>query len=446
MIYLNSRWTELKYHPEQQRLWNSTKRFCVIPSGRRSGKTELAKRKLVTKALRGTRFPRANFFAAAPTRDQAKRIFWEDLKALIPRGLIRGKPKESDLTIELVNGSMACVLGLDVPERIEGSPWDWGVLDEYGNMKEKVWNENVRPALSDRLGGAWLIGVPEGRNHYYRIFEDAKNDTTGEWDAFHWLSADILPPEEIQSAKEKLDELTFQQEYEGSFLNFQGRIYYKFDRSIHCRRLIYLPDNPIHLCFDFNVSPGVCAVIQEQESAYTVNGVVRSNMVSGAIAEVYIPRDSNTERVCKQFLDDFHNHKGDVICYGDSTGGSSGSAKVKGSDWDIVSDILRPVFGTRLSFDVSKKNPPERSRINSFNSRLMSSTGIVRFMVDSLMCRHLMDDLEGVQAKEGSGGEIDKKSNPELTHLSDAVGYYIHRKYPVSTIETGMHKRRVSGV
>ena len=38
---------------------------------------------------------------------------------------------------------------------------------EYGNMKLEAWGANVRPALSDRKGWCDLIGVPEGRNHYY---------------------------------------------------------------------------------------------------------------------------------------------------------------------------------------------------------------------------------------------------------------------------------------
>jgi hypothetical protein len=35
--------------------------------------------------------------------------------------------------IKLVNGAEIWVIGLDKPERIEGKPWDWGILDEYGN-------------------------------------------------------------------------------------------------------------------------------------------------------------------------------------------------------------------------------------------------------------------------------------------------------------------------
>ena len=42
-----------------------------------------------------------------------------------------------------------------------------------------------------------------------------------------------------------------------------------------------------------------------------------------------------------------------------------------------------------------------------------------------------MRDLEGVSVLEGSSGEIDKKADPNLTHISDALGYYIERRFPV---------------
>jgi hypothetical protein len=152
-VDLPARWTPLRPHPIQHAYWTSTARFNTVPAGRRSGKTEFAKRKLVKAALRGTTFSEARFFAAAPTRDQAKRIFWDDLKALSPKHLMTGRPLETELCIKLVNGSEIHVLGMDKPERVEGAPWDGGVLDEYGNMKRETWTEHVRPALSDR--GGW---------------------------------------------------------------------------------------------------------------------------------------------------------------------------------------------------------------------------------------------------------------------------------------------------
>jgi hypothetical protein len=424
---LTERWYPLRPHPVQIALVTSPARFAVVPAGRRSGKTERAKRKLVRAALNGTDYPDPRFFAAAPTRDQAKRIYWEDLKRLVHYDWLSEAPRESELTLKLITGATIQVIGMDKPERIEGSPWDGGILDEFANMKAKAWRENVRPALSDRKGWCWLIGVPEGRNHYYDLAELAQRDETGEWAFFTWKSSDILDPAEVESARRELDELTYLQEYEGSFLNFQGRIYYCFDRAVHCSvKVAYNPNLPLIFCFDFNVSPGVAAVLQEQPEL--------PNGISGtaAIGEVYIPRNSNTPAVCRKLIQTYGNHKAGVYCYGDATGGNAGSAKVAGSDWDLIRRELRPVYGESLKFMVTDGNPRERSRINSVNSRLRSGIDIVRFMAHPENAKNLVKDLEGVRCLEGGSGEIDKDIDPALTHISDAIGYYIHYKFPTA--------------
>lgn len=436
---LTSRWTQLRPHPEQQRLWLFPARFNVNPAGRRSGKTELAKRKLVKKAMQGTRFDDPRFFAAAPTRDQAKRIYWEDLKRLTPRWWQRKPPSESELTIYGANGSIIQVLGMDKPERIEGSPWDGGILDEFGNMKKDSWGKNVRPALSDREGWCDLIGVPEGRNHYYDIAKEAQENKSGEWAYFWWISADILPPSEIAAAKEDLDELTYQQEYEASFLNFAGRTYYAYTEQTHNARIAYDPKQPLIFTFDFNVAPGTAGVIQEKQISDIRSGAVLiGETVTAIIGEVYIPRNSNTPMVCNRLIKDWGKHEGRVICYGDATGGASKSSAVAGSDWDLVKQILRPHFGDRISFDIPSVNPSERDRINAVNSRFRTMSGKVRMMIDPSKAPHMVKDFEGVQCVEGGSGEIDKKKNPELSHLSDGIGYYAHKQFPVRKIEAGM--------
>ena len=128
----------MRPHVAQQAYRGSLARFNVVPAGRRSGKTELAKRKLVRAALFGSAYDRPRYFAAAPTRDQAKRIYWTDLKALMPKEFVVDV-SETELRLGLVTNAELWVVGLDKPERIEGSPWDGGVLDEYGNMKQKAW-------------------------------------------------------------------------------------------------------------------------------------------------------------------------------------------------------------------------------------------------------------------------------------------------------------------
>ena len=439
----------LRRHEGQEAYYRSKARFNVVPAGRRSGKTEKAKRKLIRELFTPSpKWDETAYFAAAPTYAQAKAIYWSDIKRMIPQSL-RVKTSESDLMIRTVMGSEIWVIGMDKPERIEGRPWDGGILDEYGNMKPGAWGENVRPALSDRLGWCDLIGVPEGRNHYYEIAQYAKLSGDPDWAFFTWHSSDILPASEIEAARRQLDPLVFQQEYEASFINFTGRAYYPFDSSLHCplagRRLTYDPRRAIAFCFDFNVDPGVCAVVQEQALPgmfhKTPQGVPMLDKPiwgSGVIGEVWIPENSNTVAVCRRLIQDYGRHEGPVICYGDATGGARGSAKVAGSDWDLIKSTLRAHFGDRVSFKVPNSNPTERARVNAVNSRLRNTAGEVRMMVDPVSAPHVVADLEGVTVLEGGSGEIDKKKNKKLTHISDALGYYIAREFPIHNTQLGV--------
>lgn len=427
---LTDRWTKLKPHPTQLAYRNSTHRFNVVPAGRRSGKTERAKRKLVQCALAGNGTGDARFFGAAPTRDQAKKIWWQDLKAMTPAWALASRPLETDLCLKFVTGSEIWVVGMDRPERIEGSPWDGGVLDEYANMRETAWTQNVRPALSDRNGWCDFIGVPEGRNHYYDLWEQALSDDSGDWGTFHWKSADILSEAEIAAARRDLDELIFRQEYEADFILFAGQAYYNFSPETHLAPLEYDERYPLILCFDFNVEPGVCAVIQEQRMPR--KEVERKDWIdgTGVIGEVYIPRNSNTEAVCRKILQDWGDHSGEVYCYGDATGGAR-KTSATGTDWDIIRRDLRSKFGGRLNMRNQKENPPERVRINAVNARLMSGDKQIRLMVDGKKAPMTAKDFAGVRLLEGGSGEIDKKHDPKLTHLTDGIGYYVAERFPI---------------
>ena len=52
-------------------------------------------------------------------------------------------------------------------------------------------------------------------------------------------------------------------------------------------------------------------------------------------------------------------------------------------------------------------------------------------MVDPSKAPKTVKDFEGVTLIEGGSGEIDKKTNPELTHLTDAYGYRTWYEHPV---------------
>jgi len=376
-LKLPDRWYPLRFHPVQNRLWHSPLRFMTSPAGRRSGKTERMKRKLIRRALGKQHHREPWYVFACPVQHQAKKIYWLHLKQFT-KPWWRKKPSETELTVYLANGADISVVGMDKPERVEGRSLTGIVLDEFGNMKKEAWKEHVRPALSDHKGFAWFIGVPEGRNHYFDLVERAKDPANKRWGNFHWLSADILDAEEMADALEDMDLRTFRQEYEGSFLDYSGRVYSEFDRDVHAREeLFYNETLPLIITLDFNIAPGTACILQEQKYTGLNNQI--ADQITACLGEVWIPTGSNTTIVCRKIMQDWRHHKGDVYIYGDASGGAGHSSQTKGSDWDIVRETLKPLFGPKMVFRYHKKNPAVRSRVNSFNSRLRTADGFFFF-------------------------------------------------------------------
>jgi len=434
----------LRPHPVQYALSQSTSRFNVVPSGRRSGKTEIVgKRRLIARSLIPKPWIDPRYFVGAPTRRQVKDIYWNDLK-IMTKPFWRKPPSESELKIFLQNGTKnlieLCCLGMDEPARIEGSPWDGGVLDEIANMKPDTWTMHVEPVMADRFGWCDFIGVPEGRNHYYKLAQMAKDPLQLDWEYYHWTSETVLLPAVIEAAKRNHDPESYEQEYKGSFLNFQGLAYYPFDRAIHTANLhqYYNKQEDLIFCFDFNVSPGVAAVIQETVGLdpQTKLPIIGTRQTS-IIGEVWIPRNSNTRKVCDRLIKDWGSHQGEIVCYGDFTGGSKGSAKVEGSDWDLIQQKLYNHYGAERVDVFLQPNPPERTRVNSVNSRLLNTFDEVYMMVDPNHAPNVVNDFEGVCLLEGGSGEIDKDNTKysDLTHLTDAIGYHIYYEYPIASHE-----------
>ena len=400
---------------------NTNTRFRVIIAGRRFGKTYFGIRELA----RFARTPDSTVVYFAPTHEQAKDIAWQQLKAQLIRFQWSDKFNEKELRAYLKNNSTITVGGLANFRFKRGRGWDFVVLDEFAFMHPDAWNYVVRPALSDKKGHALFIGTPEGRNWAYDFYRKGQDANDTDWTSWQFTTADggNVDTDEIEAARQELDPLTFEQEYLASFVNFEGQAYYPFDRDIHIAALPYQSRDDLIICFDFNVSPGVAVIAQEQRLPSGLQG-------TAIIGEVHIAKNSNTPAVCSQLIRNWQHHKGRVICYGDASGAASGTAKVSGSDWDLIREQLAPVFGNRLSFDIPRANPKIRTRINAMNSRLKSTSGDIKMMVDP-KCKNLIADFESVRLKKGSN-EIDKNYDSRFTHMTDALGYYVVREFPVS--------------
>jgi hypothetical protein len=76
--------------------------------------------------------------------------------------------------------------------------------------------------------------------------------------------------------------------------------------------------------------------------------------------------------------------------------------------------------------------------VNAVNSRLMSAAGEMRLMVDPQKASNVIRDLEGVRLLKGGSGEIDKRADPALSHISDALGYYVAKEFPITSRDLGI--------
>lgn len=432
---LDPRWKKTQWTAAQKRLIEETARFVVLHSARRTGKGDISKRHMIDKAMREPMRAEDSFFLfSAPTHAQAKVIFWSDTKKMIPK-VFRRETSEVEKRIKLFNNANVVICGMDVPERIEGTALSGAILDEFANMKPEVW-EHLYPMLCDpslpRPGWAWLTGVPEGQNHFYKHHKKGLDPAQTEWATHGWTAEGILDPSVLAQARRDMSERIFRQEFGGEFIDFAGRAYYDFTIELHARELLSYDENaPLILCFDFNVEPGTCVVVQDQK--YTGSNVRVAPRITAVIGEVHIPKHSDTSKVCRKILQDWGTHKGVVKLYGDASGGARGTSQVDGNDWDLIQQYLAPVFGQRLHMRVPRHNPAVKARLNAVNTRIMNADRIVRLLVDPAKAPRTVEDFEGVRILSGSAGEIDKKSTPELTHLTDGLGYYVEKEFPVYT-------------
>ena len=202
--------------------------------------------------------PDQEIWAVATTYNQAKKLYFKELKQMIPKAWISNINK-TDLSIELINGSLITLKGANNPDSLLGSGLDLLIVDEYQSQDEELL-DYLRPMLSDRLGKLVIIGTARGFNHLYNEYKkgDHKNpDRLPDYESFLVTTetAGVVPQSEIDHARNTMDEKMFAQEFCASFENMAGRVYYNFspDEGGNVRPLQEDRRLPIFIGMDFNV-------------------------------------------------------------------------------------------------------------------------------------------------------------------------------------------------
>lgn len=191
------------------------------------------------------------------TRDQAKRIMWQDVfKSLLSRYKIDAKINETELTLTLPNGSIIYVLGVDDSEaekdKLLGKKYALCVIDEaasYSIDLEQLVYKVLKPACSDLGGTICLVGTPDDRKDtiFYELTRDLpvcppQQVSRGGWEVFTWSTVDN--PHMREAWEETLRDLRannpavdsepwFQQHYLGRWVALESSRVYRYDEEVN---------------------------------------------------------------------------------------------------------------------------------------------------------------------------------------------------------------------
>lgn len=174
-----------KFEPRsyQQPIWDalkSGKKRVVACWHRGAGKDLFALNFLIWKAVQTP----GVYLHCFPKYNQGKKAIWNSVHSTdegeamsyldhIPKQLIRSK-NSSDMRIELFNGSIYCVMGIDGKNATQarGMNPSFVILSEYAYMDPESWY-TLEPRVSQNNGTAVFLSTPNGQNHFYNLYNYA---------------------------------------------------------------------------------------------------------------------------------------------------------------------------------------------------------------------------------------------------------------------------------
>lgn len=235
-------------------------------------------------------------------------------------------PHTGDMHISLWGGLyMVDAHSAKYPDSLVGEGLSGVVLSEAAKIKPTVWSKYIRPTLADYGGWSFMSSTPEGKNWFYRRWQDGQNPLMSEWNSWRvpsWanphvygqmrvegLEADYairamqklvrtrtipedlpttdpmgnalrsfgappgstwesvgralgIDPEAVSLMLDLSEEL-FNQEVAALFNEFVGRVFKEFDEEIHVGDFEYDPAWTTYACLDYGfTNPFVWLLVQ----------------------------------------------------------------------------------------------------------------------------------------------------------------------------------------
>mgnify|MGYP003985228157 FL=1 len=397
---------KIKLTKPQYEVSSCNKRFRVLISGRRFGKTYLC----ITEMMKYASKPNQKIWYVAPTFKMAKEIAWSNLKEMLNQFNWIDDINETTMSIRIrKTNSVISLKGADNYDALRGTGLNFLILDEFADIDKRTWFEVLRASVADTLGDVLMCGTPKGYGNWsYEMYLKGKQDDN--WGSYQYttIQGGMVSKAEIEQAKQDIDIRTFRQEFEGTFENYAGSVYYNFHPvdSVIDRKIDW--EKPLHIGMDFNVDPMSACVTQiEKDKIYAVDEII-----------IY---SSNTDEMCQEIRDRYGS-KAQIFIYPDPASRQRKTSAGGRTDLSILQNA-----GFKVK--VKHKHPSIRDRVNAVNAKLKDSKG-VRHIFVSKSCKTMIKGLQRQIYKENTNIP-DKEQG--FDHMNDALGYLIDYIKPLTS-------------
>lgn len=393
--------------PWQEDVVAQAKRFNVLAKGRRTGGTSLVEDLLLELAVDG--WP----IGWLSVTDKLLYESWSRMcEAVEPLVQYRS---EKNHRLELYGGGIiecwSCQSGVTTRSR----KYKGVGVDEAAHVPDfqRIWEQELRPSLMDLKGGAWFPSSPNGHNYFKELFDKGQDPEQFEWASWQipTYANPLLDPAEIESMRNELSELSFQQEVEAKFVTMAGQCFKDFQRGRHLARHIYDERlGPVYLGVDFGYRTFAWVALQRDSQ-----GTLRIF----ACAEW---KNIDTESAGRRIADlPWASGIGLIGCdpAGDAVNLQTGIGDVQ---------VLRAIFpNAKVSFSTAPTHRSPEWRAARIRDLLWSAAKTRRLTVDPV-CASVIKMLEASvypKIRPGSGEKQEPVKDGVVDHIRDALGFII---------------------
>lgn len=433
-IPLEAKLVLYKPHRLQHKFHNSNARFLVASWGRQTGKSTASLNDSLHFAWT---HPKTTTWFISPTFDQAKVQYRRLVGMLWSCSGVMIKKNQSELRIKLLNQSQIVFKSGESLDNLRGQTLDRVYIDEVRDQHPDLFNLVIYPMLLTTGGSARFVSTPNGFDQFYDLKLKCDADKTGEW-AF--MSAPstanpLISAKEIEASKATMTDAQYRQEILAEFLDMtQGKAYLNagpdnalMHNPFYTQGLIN-PHLPVILGLDFNLNPMAWCLLQKKiDDYYVFDELYIKNTHTPAASKILVEKLLSYKEKY-----DYDIRKWGLLIVGDASGSASQRAAAGQSDFDILFNELK-MNDIPFQNMTPAANPRVKDRVNTMNMKLKDANNVVHLFYHPINCPALKKDLERVTWKSTSGDSVylDQTSNPDLTHMSDALGYPICALSPI---------------